>query len=64
MILKLGMQNRGLKLNKVSIKYNPGMTLTYLTARSNLVTWAILWEKVKTVIFSESIEACDLKAGR
>ena len=40
------------------------MTLTYFTARSNLVTLAFLWEKVKTVYFSESIAACDLKVGR
>ena len=33
-------------------------------ARSNLVTYAFLWEKVKTVDFSETIEACDLKVGR
>ena len=38
--------------------------MTYLTARSNLVTKAFLWEKVKTVDFSETISACDLKVGR
>ena len=43
---------------------DPGVTLTYFTARSNLVTSAILWEKVKTVDFSETIAACDLKVGR
>ena len=36
------------------------MTLTYFTARSN----AFLLENVKTVDFSETIEACDLKVGR
>ena len=40
------------------------MTLTYFTARSNLVTWAFLLEKVKTVDFSETIAASDLKVGR
>ena len=40
------------------------MTLTYFTARSNLVTKVFLWEKVKTVDFSESIAASDLKVGR
>ena len=35
--------------------------MTYFTARSNLVTKAFLWEKVKTVDFSESIAASDLK---
>ena len=42
---------------------DPGVTLTYFTARSNLVTYAFLWEKVKTVDFSETIAACDLKVG-
>ena len=33
-------------------------------ARSNLVTKVFLWEKVKTVDFSETIAASDLKVGR
>ena len=28
------------------------------------MTYAFLWEKVKTVDFSETIAACDLKVGR
>ena len=40
------------------------MTLTYFTAWSYLVTYAFLWEKVKTVDFSETIAAFDLKVGR
>ena len=43
---------------------HPQVTLTYFTARSNLVILAFLWEKVKTVDFSETIAACDLKVGR
>ena len=43
---------------------NPGVTLTYFTARSNLVTKVFLWEKVKTVDFLEIIAASDLKVGR
>ena len=42
MILKLGMQHRGLKLYKVCINGDPGLTLTYFTARSNLVPYAFL----------------------
>ena len=38
--------------------------MTYFTARSNLVTEAFLWEKVKAVDFSETIAASDLKVGR
>ena len=64
MILKLGMQHRGLKLYKVCINCDPRLTLTYFTARSNLETEAFLWEKVKTVDFLETIAACDLKIGR
>ena len=43
---------------------DPRVTLTFFTARSNLVTWAFLCEKVKTVDFSETLAACDLKVGR
>ena len=46
------------------INDDPGVTVTYFTARSNLETSAFLLEKVKTVDFSETIEACDLKVGR
>ena len=42
---------------------DPGLTWTYFTARSNLVTKAFLYEKVKTVDFSETIVASDLKIG-
>ena len=34
MILKLGMKHLGMELYKVYINHDPGMTLTYLTARS------------------------------
>ena len=61
MILKLGMQHRGLKLYKVYINSDPGLTLTYFTARSNLVPYAFVWEKGKTMDFSETIVIYDLK---
>ena len=51
MILNLGMPHRGLKLYKVCINGDRGLTLTYYTTRSNLETYAILWEKVRTVGF-------------
>ena len=63
MILKLGMQHWGLKFYKVCINGDPGLTLTYFTAGSNLEVKAFLKEKVKTVDFSETIAACDLKIG-
>ena len=34
---------------------DPGLTLTYFTARSNLVPYAFVWEKGKTMDFSEII---------
>ena len=40
------------------------MTFAYFTAKSNLVAYSFLWEKVKTVNFSETIAAKDLKVGR
>ena len=43
---------------------DPEVFLTYFTTRSNLVTEACLLEKVKTVDFSETLAACDLKVGR
>ena len=58
------MWHRGLLPIIVCINDDPGVTLTYFTARSNLVTKAFLWEKVKTVDFSETIAASDLKVGR
>ena len=39
MILKLGIQHWGLKLYKVYINDDPGLTLTYFTARSNCVSY-------------------------
>ena len=43
---------------------DPGLTLTYFTARLNFVTWAFPLEKVKTVNFSETVSASDLNVGR
>ena len=38
-----------------------GLTLTYFTARSNLVPYAFVWEKDKTMEFSEIIVVYDVK---
>ena len=46
MILKLGMKHQGLKLYKVYINGDPGLTLTYFTARSNWVTYRFEWGKL------------------
>ena len=61
MTLKLGMQHRVLKYYQIYSSDDPGLTLTYFTARSNLVPYAFVWEKGKTMDFSETIVVYDLK---
>ena len=46
MILKLSMQDEGLKLYKIYINDDPGLTLTYFTARSNWVAYMFEWGKL------------------
>ena len=46
MILNFGMQHRELKLYKVYINDDPGLTLTYFTARSNWVAYTFEWGKL------------------
>ena len=61
MTLKFGMHHRVLEYCQVCSNDDPGLTLTYFTARSNLVPYAFVWEKVKTMDFSETIVVFDLK---
>ena len=61
--LKLGMQHRVLEYYQVYSNDDPGLTLTYFTARSNLVPYGFVWEKDKTKYFSETIVVCDTKVG-
>ena len=63
MTLKLGMLYRVLKYYQVRSNYDPGLTLTYFTARSNLVPNAFVWEKGKPMDFSETIVVYDVKVG-
>ena len=58
MTLKIGMQHSVLEYNQVYSNTDPGLTLTYFTARSNLVPYAFVWETV-TLVFSETIVVCD-----
>ena len=51
MTLKLGMDHRVLEYYQVCSNDDPGLTLTYCTARSNLVPYAFVWEKGKTIDF-------------
>ena len=61
MTLKLGMQHWVLEYYQVCSNDDPGLTMTYFTARSNLVPYAFVWEKGKKIDFSETIVVCDLK---
>ena len=61
MTLKLGMQHRVLEYYQVCSNNDPVLTMTYFRARSNLVPHAFVWEKGKTMDFSETIVVYDLK---
>ena len=43
------------------MKHDLGLTLAYLTTKSNVITKANQWEKVETLDYQESFVACDLK---
>ena len=64
MTLKVDMQHQVLEYYQLCSNDAPGLTLTYFTARSNLVPYAFVWEKVKTMDFSETIVVYDIKVGR
>ena len=53
MTLKVGMLHRVLEYYKVYSNGDPEMTLTYFKTRSNLVSYAFVWEKVKQWIFQK-----------
>ena len=46
MVFKLGMKHQGMEVYKICINYDPGMTLTYFTARSTKVAHAFEWRKL------------------
>ena len=46
------------------VRDDPGLTLIYFTARSNLLSHAFVWEKGKTMDFSETIVVYDIKVGK
>ena len=60
MILKVGMQHRVLKYYEICSNDDLGLTLTYFTARSNLVHYAFVWEKGNIMDFSEISKLVDL----
>ena len=64
MTLKLSMKHCLCKYYQHCSNYDPGLTLTYFTPRSNLITWAFLWVKVKIIYCLETIAALGLKVAR
>ena len=65
MTLKLDMQHWVLKYYQVCSNDDHGLTLIYFTARSNLVLYAFVWEKGKTMANTETIVVVyDVKVGR
>ena len=58
------MQYRILKYSQMCLNDDPGLTLTYFTARSNLVPYAFVWEKGKTMDFLEIVLVYDIRFGR
>ena len=64
MTLKVDIQHWVFEYYQICSNDSPGLTVTYLTARSNLVPSAFILGKVKTIYFSETIVAYDIKVGR
>ena len=64
MTLKHGMQHCVLEYNQICSNDDPGLTLTYFTARSNWVPYAFVWEKGKTMDVSKTIVVYDVNVGR
>ena len=58
------MQHRVLKYYQICSNDDTGLTLTYFTARSNLVPYAFVWEKGNIMDFSETIVVRDVRVGR
>ena len=64
MTLKLSIRHCELKYYQVCSNDTPGLTLTYFTSRSNLVPYAFVLEKDKTMhFFPETIVLYDIKVG-
>ena len=63
MTLKVGMQHWVRNYYHVCSNDDPGLTLTYFTARSNLVPYALVREKGNIMHFPETVVVYDIKVG-
>ena len=59
----IGNISQGFNLIKVGSYDDPGLTLTYFTARSNFTTKAFIRDNVTMMNSLEIIAACDLEVG-
>ena len=64
MNLKFSMQHWMHKYYQIYSNDDPGLTLTYFTARTNLLPYTFVWEKGKTMYISETIVVNDVKVSR
>ena len=62
-LMKLCMKHQRPKPFIIFANYDPGLTLTYFTARSNFATLAFTWENVTFMDSLEFIASCDLEVG-
>ena len=62
--LKLNLHHWALKYYQVCSNDDTVLTLTNFMARSNLVPYAFVWEKGKTMDFSKSFVVYDVEVGR
>ena len=53
----------GIRVLPSLFKWSPWDDIAYFRARSNLIPYAFVWEKGKTVNISETIVVCDVKVG-
>ena len=64
MTLNLGMQHGVHKYYQIYSSDVPRLTVTYFTARSNLLPYAFVWENRKTMDISETIVVYGVEVGR
>ena len=62
--LKLNLHHWVLRYYQVCSNDKTVLTLTYFMARSNLVPYAFVWAKGKTMDFSKSFVVYDIEVGR
>ena len=61
--MKFCMKHQRPKPFIVCPNYDPGLTLTYFSARSNFATWTFIWENVTMMDSLEMIASSDLECG-